>query len=133
MHDHSFSTSSLACFRIRIMHVWGFCIGSGVGIWLSTHLVIPFSHLASNIFSFMIHTKLGLLHLLQLSLSHYIYGQLLDPMGIHLFHCVHGGVRMVSHDAMWDAFTSIMKDICFHVACEQTHILLLPTFQSSCQ
>jgi hypothetical protein len=41
--------------------------------------------------------------------------------------------RTVSHDAMWDAFASIMKDVCFHVACEQTHILLPPTIQSSYQ
>jgi hypothetical protein len=96
-----------------------------VGIWLFGHWVIPFSHSTLNIFSFVIHTKLGLLHLLALGLSHCIYGQPLDPMGIHLFRYIHGGERMVSHDAMWDAFTSIVKDVCFHVA----HILLPPTLQ----
>jgi hypothetical protein len=79
------------------------------------------------------HTKLGFLHPLALGLSHYIYGQPLDPMGIHFFHCIHGWERTVSHDAMWDAFAFIMKDVCFHVACEQTHIFFPPNIQSSCQ
>ncbi len=99
-----------------------------MGVWLFAHLVILFFDLALNIFSYVMHTKLGFLHLLALGLSHYIYGQLLDPMGIHFFHCAHSGERTVSHDATWDAFASIMKDVCFHVACEQTHILLPVTF-----
>ncbi len=40
---------------------------------------------------------------------------------------------MTSHNVIWDAFVSITKDVGFHGACEQTHILLFLTIQSSCQ
>jgi hypothetical protein len=63
-------------------------------------------------------TKLGLPHPLAFGLSHYIYGQPLDPMGIHLLCCVHGGEKITSHNVVWDAFASIMKDVGFHGACE---------------
>jgi hypothetical protein len=101
---------------------------SGMGVWLFAHLVILFFHLVLNNFSYVMHTNLGFFHPLALGLSHCIHGQPLDPMGIYFFHCIHHGERTVSHDAMWDAFASIMKNVCFHAACEQTHILLPPTF-----
>ncbi len=34
----------------------------------------------------------------------------------------------MSHDDVWDAIASIAKDVGFHVANEQTHILPQPTF-----
>jgi hypothetical protein len=75
-------------------------------------------------FFFVMHTRLGLPHSLTLGLSHCIYGQPLDLMGIHLFHCTHGGERMLSHDVVWDAFASIVRYSSFHVVHEQTHVLL---------
>jgi len=39
-------------------------------------------------------------------------------MGIHLFCCVCGKEKAASHDAMWDAFASIVKDVGFHAARE---------------
>ncbi len=75
------------------------CVGSKMRTWLSTHIIIIFFCLASNVFSFAKCTMLGLLHLLALGLSHYIFGQPLDPKGIHLLHCIHGGERIVFHDA----------------------------------
>ncbi len=57
-------------------------------------------------------------HPLALGLSHCIYGQPLDPMGIHLICCTHGGERTASHDIVWDAFAFITKDVRFHVLCE---------------
>jgi len=77
-----------------------------------------FFYLALNIFFFEMRTKLGLPHLLALRLSNDICGQPLNSMGIHLFCCIHGKERMTSHDAMWDAFASIMRDVGFHVAHE---------------
>jgi hypothetical protein len=35
---------------------------------------------------------------------------------------------MISHDAMRDAFASIVKDEGFQILCEQTHVFSLPTF-----
>jgi hypothetical protein len=102
--------------------------------WLSVCPIILFIHLASNIF---LHdamcTKLGLPHMLTFGLSHYIYGQPLDLMGIHLFCCAHGGEKTTSHNVIWDAFVSITKYVGFHGVREQTHILLLLTIQSSRQ
>jgi hypothetical protein len=50
---------------------------------------------------------LGLPYPLALGLTHCIYGQPLNPMGIHLLHYAHGGERITSHDVVWDAFVSI--------------------------
>jgi hypothetical protein len=74
------------------------------------------------------HNRLGLPPLLAIDLSHCIFGQPLDPMGIRFLCCAHGGEKMVSHDPVWDAFASITRNASFHVACEQTHIFLPPTF-----
>ncbi len=96
--------------------------------------VIPCFHLLSNVFSSTMLTKLSLPHPLILGLTHYIScGELLDPLGIHLFQCAYGGERIASHDAVWDAFASIVRNAGFHVLWEQTHILPLPFLQSSCQ
>jgi hypothetical protein len=39
-------------------------------------------------------------------------------MGIHLFRCAHGEEKTTSHDAVRDAFASIVTDVGFHVARE---------------
>jgi len=80
----------------------------------------------------MMHIRLGLPHSLALGFSHCIYAQPLDLMGIHLFHCTHGGERMLSHDIVRDAFASITRYSGFHVVHEQTHVLLFLTFESLC-
>lgn len=50
-------------------------------------LVIPSFHVASNIFSSMLHFKLGLHHLIPCGLAHYIYGYFIHLMGIHFIWC----------------------------------------------
>jgi len=70
---------------------------------------------------------------LALGLSHSICGQPLDPMGIHLLCCACGRERTTSHDIMQDAFASITTNASFHVAHQQNHVPLPPTFHSSCQ
>jgi len=86
------------------------CAWSKVGAWLSPHQIIFFC-LALNVFSSIVRTKLGLPHPLALGLSNCICGQPLDRMGIHLFFCTHGRERTTSHDVVWDAFASIMRDV----------------------
>ncbi len=86
------------------------CERLGAGAWLFVCLVILFSRLVPKIFSIALRTWFGLPHPLALGFSHCICGQLLDTIQIHLLHCVHGGERMTSDDAMWDAFMSIVKD-----------------------
>ncbi len=77
----------------------------------------------------MLWTKLGLSHPLVLGLTHYICGHPLNPMGIHLLHCTHGGEKTTSHNVIRDAFMSIVRDVRFHILQEQTHILRPPSFQ----
>lgn len=84
------------------------------------HLVIPCFHFPLNVFSFALRTKLSLPHPLALSLTHCIYDQPLDPMGIHLFHYAHGGEKTTSHDVVQDAFISIVRYMAFHVWRDQT-------------
>ncbi len=48
-------------------------------------------------------------------------------MKIHFFRYAHGEEKIISHDVVQSIFLFIMKDEeC--VLCEQTHIILLPTF-----
>jgi hypothetical protein len=75
--------------------------------------------------------SLGLPHPLAISLSHCIFGQPLDPMKIHLFCWVHGREMITSHNVIWNAFASIVRNASFHVMHEHTHFLLPPTLQSS--
>ncbi len=87
----------------------------GTWVWMFVHPVIPYFHLPSNVFSFALWTRLGLPHPLAFSLTHCIYDQPLNPMGIHLLRCTHGGERTTSHDVVQDVFMSIVKDMAFHV------------------
>jgi hypothetical protein len=66
----------------------------------------------------MLRTWLCIPYLLTFGLSHCICDQPLDPMGIHLFHCAHGGDRTTSYDVMQDVFASIARDVRFYVLCE---------------
>jgi hypothetical protein len=110
LHDHFFSNIIFYLFfdlhwvRLRS------CVRLGAGAWLFICLMIPFYWLASKTFSIALRICLGLPHPLVLGFSHCICGQLLDPIGIHLLHCAHGGERTTSHDVMWDAFVYIVKD-----------------------
>jgi hypothetical protein len=70
--------------------------------------------------------RLGLSHPLVLGVSHYIYSQHLDPMGIHLFYCMHGGENMALHDVQ-NAFTAIVRDAKFNVLRRESHVLPPPT------
>jgi hypothetical protein len=89
---------------------------------------MPFSHLASYVFSSTLCTKLGLPHHVDLEYIHCIYGELLDLAGTHLIYCSHGGDQIIFHDAIRDVFASIVKDMGFHVSHEQIHVLLSPSF-----
>jgi len=49
-------------------------------------------------------------------------------MGIHFFHCTHGGERIAFYDVIWDIFVFIARDVGFSILWEQTHILALLFF-----
>jgi hypothetical protein len=126
MHDHSlFKIIFDMSFDLHQTHLRS-CAGPGVAAWLFVLLVIPCFYLPSNVFSSTLSIKLNLPHPLTLGLTHYVCGEPLDPLGIHLLRCAHGGEKTTSHDVVRDAFASIVKDAGFHVLWEQTHILPLP-------
>jgi hypothetical protein len=81
LHDHSFS--SIISNMFSNSH-WA-CLRSyarpSMGAWLFTCPIIPCFHFPSNVFSYMLQTKLSLPHPLDLGMTHYIYGQPLDPWG----------------------------------------------------
>ncbi len=74
-----------------------------------------FFHLSSDGFSITLHIRLGFFHLLVFGVSHCICNQLLDPIGIHLLHCTHGGEKTTSHDFVKDVFATMARDVGFHV------------------
>ncbi len=86
-----------------------------MGAWLFAHSVIPYLCLVFDVFSFVLHTRLGLLGLV-FELIHYICGRPLDPTRIHLFRCSHGGEWIASHNVTRDVFTSIIRNARFHVS-----------------
>jgi hypothetical protein len=74
-----------------------------LNLWLSVEsacFVIVVFHLPLDVFPSMFQTILGLPHPLDVGLSDCIYGQLLNPIGIYLLCCAHGGERIASHDVV---------------------------------
>jgi len=55
----------------------------------------------------------------------------IDPMGIHLLHCVHGNEHIGTHDAIYNIFATIAWNVGFHVGQQQLHAFLSTTFNSS--
>ncbi len=51
-------------------------------------------------------------------------------MRTYPLHYTHGGELIVFHDTIWEGFTSIVRDMKFHVSHEQIHVLPLPSFQN---
>jgi hypothetical protein len=106
------------------------CLRSCVGPWVPSRCMSfcslghPFFNLAFDVFPYVLCTRLDLLHPLILELIHYICDYPLDLVGTHLFPCSHGGEWITFHDAIWNAFIYITKDMRFHVSCKQTHVLI---------
>ncbi len=94
----------------------GSCVRSSAKVGLFVHLIIPCFHLPLDVFSFALQIRLSLPHPLTLGLTHNIYGQLLNPMGIHLLHFAHGGERTTSHDAIQDRmfFCHLLFNLLIH-------------------
>jgi hypothetical protein len=61
-----------------------------------------------------------------------ICSKALDLIGIRLFCCVHGWEHTVTHDAIQDSFSSIAKDVKFHVLHEQTRSLIITMTNGYC-
>jgi hypothetical protein len=106
------------------------CVGLRVSAWLFSHPIIPSFYLASNVFSSTLHTRLGP-HPLALELTHCICGQPPNLARTHLLRYSRGeALHTAFRDAIQDAFTSIVKNVGFHVSHEQIHLLPPPSLQS---
>jgi hypothetical protein len=68
------------------------------------------------IFSSTLRNWLSLPYLIVHGLTHYIYGQPIDLMRIHLLQCSHGAKCIVAYDTIQEyVFASNAKDVRFHV------------------
>lgn len=50
------------------------------------------------------------------------FDQLLEPMGIHLFHCAHGGDRIEFYNVVW-MFLHPLQELLDFMFCKNIHIL----------
>ncbi len=75
-------------------------MGPSVDAWLLFRLIIVFFYLTLDVFSITLCTKLDISYPLVLEVSHRIYSQPLDLMGIYLFHCTHARARMILHNVV---------------------------------
>ncbi len=82
-------------------------------------------------FFFALWILLSFPHPLVIGLTHSIYGQSLDPMGIHVVHCAHGEKRTTSSGVIQDALHPLQKMQSLMFFQKQTHVLSPPFFQSS--
>jgi len=109
------------------------CYGPRVNVWLTTWPIFLAFRLSSLIFSTTLRKQLRLPHPSIVSVFQCVCTHPINPMGIHLLHCVHGNECIKTHDAICLTFAFIAQDVSFHVGWEQLHALPSPTFNSSCQ
>ncbi len=126
LHKHSFFITTFdMVFDLHYARLKSY-VGLGVNAWLFVRLVILVFCMAFNIFSFTLHTKLGLPHALDLKLTNCICGQPLNLAKTHLLCCFLGG----EHPTMLFGMHLFHHEIC-RVLCEQIHVLLPPSLQYS--
>jgi len=89
--------------------------------------------LSSPIFSTSLWTRFRLSHPSIAGIMWCVCTHPIDPMGIHLLHCVHGNEGTGTHDVVCVTFVAIMQDVGFHVGWEQLHAFPSTTFNSFCQ
>jgi len=65
--------------------------------------------MTSSIFSLTLCIELGLPHPIIIGLTHYICGQSLSLMGIHLLQYFHGKECTTFHDVVWNTFFILLK------------------------
>ncbi len=88
-------------------------MGPCVATWLLTHPIIHFFCLLLNVLFTVMRIKFSFSHLLFVEVLHYICSQPLDPMGIHLFRCMHGGEKITLHDVVRNTFMIVARDVGF--------------------
>jgi hypothetical protein len=123
LHNHFFSSIIIdTTSNLHHTHLKS-CVGPRTNAWIFVHLVIPPFHIASNVFPYVLCTKLGLPHPLVLRVIHCIGGQTLNLTWNHHLCCSHGGEWITSHDIIWNAFAFTVRHIGLHVSSKQTYVL----------
>jgi hypothetical protein len=104
--------------------------------WLRVrHLIYNLTNFPSLLIIFLSvfhRTWLGLPHPSIVAILWCICTHLVDLMGIHFLHCVHGNEHMGTYDVVHDTFVTIVQRVSFHMGWEQLHVFLLIMFNSSC-
>jgi hypothetical protein len=111
-------TQILSCFSLR------------ASAWFRTWPIFPTFWLSSLIFCITLHTQLGLPHLSIASILQCVCTHPIDSMGIHILCCVHGNECIKTYDVICNTFTTIARDVNFHMKQEQLHVLPSTTFNS---
>ncbi len=131
VHDHSFSRiiSKLSsnCHHVQLKS----CIDTSLRVQLFACPLIPSFQMDFNIFSLTLHNRLGS-HPMVCCFSWCICSQPIDLLRIHIFCCIHEAKLTTTHDVVQDFFTSIVRDVEFHVLHEQIHVFSMPSLQSYC-
>jgi hypothetical protein len=109
------------------------CFGPGVGAWFIVRPIFLGWQLVFPIFSTTFWIQLQLPHPSIVSIFQCVCTHPIDPIGIHLLHCVHVNECIKTYDTVCDTFAAIVYDVGFHMGWEQLHALLLNTFNSSHQ
>ncbi len=131
-HRALFSMISNGTYEVHRARILS-CFSPRVSVWLKTRPIFPTFWLSSPISCIALHMRLGLPHPLIASIPWCVCTHPIDPMGIHLWCCVHGNKCIRTHDVICNTFTTITRDANFHMRQEQLHVLPSTTFNSSHQ
>jgi hypothetical protein len=115
LHHHTFSNMFFdGIFEAHVAKILS-CFGPRVGVWFIAQIVFPTIRLFSLFFSTTLHMRLGLPHPSITGIFQCMCTHLIDLMGIHLLHYVHGNERTGTHVLVCDTSTTITQDADFHV------------------
>jgi hypothetical protein len=112
----SISSASRACIH--------FCSGKGARLWLVVTPSICLFRITHFTFTSMMHLRLSLIKLLASSLFMCKCGHRLDKSSTHLAHCMFGGQRITTHDAIRNIMYVFIRNNGHVVWREQWYVIL---------
>ncbi len=119
MHIHSFSNIIFDMTFYSHRMCLSSYLGLGLDVWFFAHPIIPSFYLNFGLRYFLICVahQVALSQTFSFQVDKCICDQLLNPRGTHFLCWSNGGEHMAFYDIVWDAFTSIARDVGFHVLC----------------
>jgi len=133
-HLHHHTLSNMFFYEIFEAHHARIlsCSGPRAGIWFTIRPIFSTFQLSFPFFFIALCMELGLPHPSIASIPQCVCTHPINPMCIHLLHCVHGNKCTRTHDAIHDTFVTIARNVGFRMKQEQLHALPSTTFNSSC-